>query len=34
MNSAKINRTQVIGALLLALAALAVLLIRYWRVFG
>jgi hypothetical protein len=29
-----LNRTQVLGALLLAALALLVLLIRYWKIFG
>jgi len=29
-----LNRTQVLGALLLAALALLVLLLRYWKIFG
>jgi hypothetical protein len=30
----KLNRTQVLGALLLAILALALLLLRYWKAAG
>jgi hypothetical protein len=30
----KLNRTQVLGILLLALVALAVLVVRYWKYLG